>query len=152
MTTADNSDRHMPVRANMSYDEMLRVLEDYPIHVDEYALPEHVCGLYDESIATIAIDANMIEVQKKCTLVHELFHWVHADDSCEWLSHKTTELRTQRETAIMMINQTKYIAAEREYDGEHYLIACELDVTVSLVDMYRSMLEGHQLPIRYRNK
>ncbi|MBT1162871.1 hypothetical protein JS541_13810 [Bifidobacterium sp. SO1] len=142
MLTAANFDRHMPVDADMSYEDMLRVLENCPVHVDETVLPENVCGLYDESLRSILIDSNMIEAQKRVTLVHELFHWLHADDCCQWQGRQMAELRAQRETAMMMIPPDRYIRAEREYDGDKFQIACELEVTVRLVEIYREMLEG----------
>ena len=43
---------------------------------------------------------------------------------------------------MMLVAPDAYIRAEREYDGEIYQMACELDVTVFVLKCYRRILEG----------
>lgn len=42
---------------------------------------------------------------------------------------------------MFLINPADYVRAEREYDGEIYQMACELDVTVFVLEDYRRILE-----------
>ena len=44
------------------------------------------------------------------------------------------------ETALWLVDPIEYATAERLYDGDSYLIACELGVTVQVVEDYKSLL------------
>lgn len=46
----------------------------------------------------------------------------------------------RRETALRLINPTEYAIAERMYEGDSFLIAQALDVTVQVVEDYKEML------------
>lgn len=81
MLTAAPFDRHMPINRGMTYEQMLDAVETQPVHVIEATLDDDTSGLYCEAIQTIIIDEHMTDVQKRCSLTHELFHWLHADDS-----------------------------------------------------------------------
>lgn len=142
MLTAASYDRQIPVHRRMTYEQMLQAVEPCSVHVTEGVLPGDVSGVYDESVSTIVIDGSMTDVQKRCALVHELLHWLHADDSCAGVGKTHEEVRVCRETAMMLVAPDAYIRAEREYDGEIYQMACELDVTVFVLKCYRRILEG----------
>lgn len=86
----------------------------------------------------------MTDVQKRCSLTHELFHWLHADDSHAEYGKSHAEWRVRRETAMFLIDPADYVQAEREYDGEIYQMSCEMDVTVFLLEDYRRILEYRQ--------
>ena len=45
-----------------------------------------------------------------------------------------------KETALWLVNPAEYASAERLYDGDPYLIACELGVTMQVVNDYRQIL------------
>lgn len=45
-----------------------------------------------------------------------------------------------KETALWLVNPVEYATAERLYDGDSYLIACELGVTVQVIEDYKSLL------------
>lgn len=81
MLTAAPFDRHMPINRGMTYEQMLDAVETQPVHVIEATLDGDTSGLYCEAVQTIIIDEHMTDVQKRCSLTHELFHWLHADDS-----------------------------------------------------------------------
>lgn len=140
--TAGSFSRHLPIDGRMTYEQMLIACDPAPVHILEDRLDGNIAGLYDESLRTIIIDENMTDVQKRCTLTHELFHWLHADDSCTRYGRNHEERRVKRETAMLLIPPAAYVRAERAYDGEIFLMACELDVTVFVVECYRSILEG----------
>ena len=47
----------------------------------------------------ILIDRSMTYTQKRCTLLHELIHWQHADKTTTGVYGARIEHRTKRETA-----------------------------------------------------
>ena len=120
MLTAAPFDRHMPINRGMTYEQMLDAVETQPVHVIEATLDDDTSGLYCEAIQTIIIDEHMTDVQKRCSLTHELFHWLHADDSHAEYGKSHAEWRVRRETAMFLIDPADYVQAEREYDGEIY--------------------------------
>lgn len=99
------------------------------------ALPGGMMGCYVEDVQTILIDRRIPYTAKRCTLVHELVHWLHADDHCG-----VSERRTRWETARLLVNPIEYALAEGTYDGDPWLIADDLNVTVEVILDYRQML------------
>lgn len=135
--------RIMPVTRRMNYEQMLQAVDHVPVHVMEDVIDdEHMSGVYDEDLKTILIDSRMTNVQKRCTLVHELTHWTHGDQGCGSWAGQHEENRAQQETALLLINPDAYRRAEREYGAEPYQMACELDVTMFVLDTYRKMLRN----------
>ena len=102
-------------------------------------------GFYDEATRTILIDRQLIYCQKRCTLVHELIHWQHADATRAGIYGSRLERRTRRETALKLINPLEYQTAETMYEGDPYQIACELDVTLQIINDYQHILDSSHL-------
>lgn len=73
------------------------------------------------------------------TLAHELAHARHHDRGCDPNGSKA-ERRARRETALRLINPTEYAIAEQMYEGDSYLIAQALDVTVQVIEDYKELL------------
>ena len=73
------------------------------------------------------------------TLAHELSHARHHDRGCDPNGSKA-ERRARRETALRLINPTEYAIAEQMYEGDSYLIAQALDVTVQVIEDYKELL------------
>lgn len=142
MTTARSFDRRLPIAPSMTYGQMRKAISGLPLRITSAKLPGDTCGLYDESLRAIAIDIRMTYAQKRCVLVHELFHWMHGDNCCAGTVGGRAEWRARKETAMFLISPEAYIVAEREYDGEIYMMACELDVTVDVLEDYRRLLES----------
>ncbi|WP_341476261.1 DUF6782 family putative metallopeptidase [Bifidobacterium imperatoris] len=109
------------------------------IHVEERKLPNGLCGLYYEPTRLIVIDETLLDAQKRCTLVHELIHAQHHDQGCNPYDSKT-EHRTRIQTALRLVNPIEYALAERLYGGNTYLIACELGLTVQVIQDYKNLL------------
>lgn len=126
MLTAAPFDRHMPINRGMTYEQMLDAVETQPVHVIEATLDDDTSGLYCEAVQTIIIDEHMTDVQKRCSLTHELFHWLHADDSHAEYGKSHAEWRVRRETAMFLIDPADYVQAEREYDGEIYQMSFDV--------------------------
>jgi hypothetical protein len=127
------------ITSTMTYGQMRRAISTKDVTVASALLPENREGCYDEATRTILIDRTMTYTQKRCALMHELIHWVHADISRE----DRIEQRTRRETALKLISTIDYMSAEFMYDGDIYQIACELDVTVRVVKDYQQILAKH---------
>lgn len=132
------------ITSRMTYGQMRRAIATKDVTVASALLPENREGCYDEATRTILIDRTMTYTQKRCALMHELVHWVHADNSCM----QRFELRTRRETALNLINPVEYVNAEVIYDDDIYQIACELDVTLRVVKDYQQVL-AHPTKRRY---
>ncbi|MFQ7492948.1 MAG: ImmA/IrrE family metallo-endopeptidase [Bifidobacterium bifidum] len=88
----------------------------------------------------IIIDETLPDFARRCTLVHELVHARHHDRGCGTTYGAKAERRARRETALRLINPTEYAIAERMYEGDSFLIAQALDVTVQVVEDYKEML------------
>lgn len=78
---------------------------------------------------------------KRCTLAHELLHWTHGDARCQSQYDDKAEIHVRKETATLLINPFDYIQSERVYEGEAFLVAVDLNVTVGVLEDYRSILE-----------
>ena len=103
-------------------------------------LPRDICGLYDDRHRLILLADWLNQRQRRCTLVHELVHARHHDRGCGTTYGAKAERRARRETALRLINPTEYAIAERMYEGDSFLIAQALDVTVQVVEDYKEML------------
>ena len=113
----------------------MRLYETAPgLTVMSAILPDGLCGLYDAATDVILIDRRMTYTRKRCTLVHELVHRAHGDTGHEH------ERSRRMETAGLLIDPAEYALAERMYEGNAWLIAEELNVTVQIIDDYRTML------------
>ncbi len=130
--------------STMTYGQMRRYANTLNVTISSALLPTGMPGFYDETTRTILIDRQLIYCQKRCTLVHELIHWQHADATRAGVYGARLERRTRRETALKLINPLEYQTAEAMYEGEPYQIACELDVTLQIIQDYR-ILRDEQL-------
>lgn len=101
-------------------------------------LPGDMNGCYCERTQTILIDRQLPYVMKRCTLVHELVHWLHADSGCG-----VNEYRTRMETARLLVDKDEYRKYEAMYDGDMWNIASELEVTTQVITDYQQLLRNH---------
>lgn len=107
--------------------------------MEECQLQQGLCGFYYEPKHLIVIDETMLDFQKRCTLCHELVHAHNHDQGCSPYGSKA-ERRARLYTALRLINPHEYAIAERIYGADSYLIACELDVTVQVIEDYKNWL------------
>lgn len=108
--------------------------------MEECQLQQGLCGFYYEPKHLIVIDETMLDFQKRCTLCHELVHAHNHDQGCSPYGSKA-ERRARLYTALRLINPHEYAIAERMYGADSYLIACELDVTVQVIEDYKNWLQ-----------
>ena len=92
-------------------------------------------GCYSEANRVILIDRRLTYTAKKCVLIHELVHWLHADYQCGM-----HEQRTRLEAARLLVDSQKYRQAEQTYGGAPWLIASELDLTIQTITDYQQCL------------
>ena len=128
--------------STMTYGQMRHYTDTLNVTISSALLPAGMTGFYDEATRTILIDRQLIYCQKHCTLVHELIHWQHADATRNGIFGARLERRTRRETALKLITPLEYQTAEAMYEGDPYQIACELDVTLQIIQGYQRILDS----------
>ncbi|WEV72115.1 ImmA/IrrE family metallo-endopeptidase [Bifidobacterium sp. ESL0790] len=127
-----------------TYGDLLSIADASHLDVREDVLGQDYCGCYFDDLGLILIDPRMSDNQKRCTLCHELVHARYHDNGCQ-LAGKDAERRTRRETALTLVNPMEYASAENVYEGDAFKIAAELDVTVQVIEDFKSWLS--QRPI-----
>ena len=127
----------------MWYEDLLEEAAHMGVTVEERPLAPGKCGYYYDQARLIIIDENMPEYMQRCTLAHELAHARHRDRGCDTAHDVKAEKRARREAAIRLIRPTEYAVAERMYEGDSYLIAQALDVTVQMVEDYKQLLHDN---------
>ncbi|WLT10251.1 hypothetical protein [Bifidobacterium asteroides] len=131
--------------STMTYGQMRHYADTLNVTIGSALLPAGMTGFYDEATRTILIDRQLIYCQKRCTLVHELIHWQHADATRNGIYGARLERRTRRETALKLVNPLEYQTAEAMYEGDPYQIACELDVTIQIIQDYQRILDSSRM-------
>ena len=149
---ADKSPRLLDgLTSTMTYGQMRRYADTLNVTIGSALLPAGMTGFYDEATRTILIDRQLIYCQKRCTLVHELIHWQHADTTRAGVYGSRSENRTRRETALKLVNPLEYQMAEAMYEGDPYQIACELDVTIQIIQDYQHILDSSHMHCKARS-
>lgn len=105
-------------------------------------LPRDVCGLYDDRHRLILLADWLNQRQRRCTLCHELIHAKHHDSRCGTQYGAKCERRCRRETALALINPVDYGLAEQMYEGNMWMVATELGVTLQVVRDYQLVLRN----------
>ena len=143
---ADKSPRLLDgLTSTITYGQMRHYADTLNVTIGSALLPAGMTGFYDEATRTILIDRQLIYCQKRCTLVHELIHWQHADATRNGIYGARLERRTRRETALKLVNPLEYQTAEAMYEGDPYQIACELDVTIQIIQDYQRILDSSHM-------
>ncbi|KFI39824.1 hypothetical protein BACT_0525 [Bifidobacterium actinocoloniiforme DSM 22766] len=125
-----------------SYDDLLLEAMTLGATVEERTLQHGLCGFYWDRERTIVIDDGMADWQKRCVLCHELSHARYHDAGCGTNCSKA-ERRARKETALRLISPLEYASAEAAYDGDAFLIASDLGVTVQVLNDYRMWLDNN---------
>lgn len=125
----------------MGYEDLLAEALRLGVKVRERELSPGRCGCYYEPTRLIIIDETLPDFARRCTLAHELAHARHHDRGRDPNGSKA-ERRARRETVLRLINPTEYAIAEQMYEGDSFLIAQALDVTVQVVEDYKELLHN----------
>lgn len=121
-------------------DELLMNASTIGVRVEERRLPSGLCGVYYEPARLIILDESMPDFQRRCTLCHELIHAKHHDPGCGSRYGLKCERRCRRETALALISPVDYGMAETVYEGNTWMMAVELGVTIQMLNDYRQLL------------
>lgn len=121
-------------------EQLIREASKLGVRVEERRLPSGLCGVYYEPARLIVLDESLPDFQRRCTLCHELVHARYHDSGCGTAYGAKAERRARRETALRLIDPVEYAAAEQVYDGCVWRIACELGVTMQVINDYRQIL------------
>ena len=108
--------------------------------IETAGLPNDICGLYYDRHGLILLADWLNQRQRRCTLCHELIHAKYHDSGCGTQYGVKCERRCRRETALTLISQADYALAERVYEGDAWMMAVELDVTVQVLRDYQQIL------------
>lgn len=114
--------------------------ETLGVRIEERRLAGDRCGIYYDPLRLIIIDERLAGFQRRCTLCHELIHARHHDPGCGTRYGIKCERRCRRETALALISPVDYGMAETVYEGNTWMMAVELGVTIQVLEDYRQLL------------
>lgn len=126
--------------SRITIDVLERQAEAMGLKVLESDIPGTTCGLYCERLNTIWLADWLNDRQRLCTLCHELVHAKYRDLGCGTRFGVKCERRARRETALTLIDTAAYSAAESVWDANSWRMACELGVTESVLQDYRTLV------------
>lgn len=126
--------------SRITIDVLERQAEHMGVKVLESDIPGTTCGLYCERLNTIWLADWLNDRQRLCTLCHELVHAKYRDLGCGTRFGVKCERRARRETALTLIDTADYSAAESVWDANSWRMACELGVTESVLQDYRTLV------------
>lgn len=125
---------------NKTIAELHRNAESMGLTIVSYRLPRDTCGLYDDRRKLILLADWLNQRQRRCTLCHELIHVKHHDSGCGTQYGLKCERRCRRETALVLISPVNYGMVEQVYEGNTWMMAVELGVTIQVLNDYRQLL------------
>ena len=125
---------------NKTIAELHRNAESMGLTIVSYRLPRDTCGLYDDRRKLILLADWLNQRQRRCTLCHEPIHAKHHDSGCGTQYGLKCERRCRRETALVLISPVNYGMAEQVYEGNTWMMAVELGVTIQVLNDYRQLL------------
>lgn len=128
------------ITGGCSLDSFRNCAENDRIHIVEQPLPNGLCGAWHEASRTIFLHDRLNQRQRRCTLCHELIHARHHDPGCGSQYGIKCERRCRRETALALISPVDYGMAETVYEGNAWMMAVELGVTIQVLEDYRQLL------------
>lgn len=131
--------------SRITIDVLERQAEHMGVKVLESDIPGTNCGLYCERLNTIWLADWLNDRQRLCTLCHELVHAKYRDLGCGTRFGVKCERRARRETALTLIDTAAYSAAESVWDANSWRMACELGVTESVLQDYRTLVLSNMI-------
>lgn len=123
---------------SMSSEDLIILAENAGISVIEHDVSQSPFkGIYDNRNRIISIRADLGELNKKCTLAHELGHAAHNDYGH---GNARQERAADYYAANLLIDIQDYRQADILFSGDIAAIAHELDVTRHIITVYRNFL------------
>ena len=133
---------------NKTIAELHRNAESMGLTIVSYRLPRDTCGLYDDRRKLILLADWLNQRQRRCTLCHELIHAKHHDSGCGTQYGLKCERRCRRETALVLISPVNYGMVEQVYEGNTWMMAVELGVTIQVLNDYRQLLHDSDVCVQ----
>lgn len=118
------------------------------VRVEERRLAGDRCGLYYDPLRLVILDERLAGFQRRCTLCHELIHAKYRDSGCGSRYGPQCERRCRMETALALISPVDYGMAEQVYEGNMWMMAVELGVTIQVLTDYRQLLHDSGVCVR----
>lgn len=113
--------------------------EGLRLTVEERKLPSRHRGEYHHAERLILLAPGLSHREARCTLTHEILHALAGDTSTPFGPlHRRQEIRARKGAAHLLIDAGEYAAAEQLRDGHLRSIAYDLEVTVRIVNDWRS--------------
>lgn len=117
--------------------------EHLQVSIVEDTLSGALCGWFDENERCVHVDERLSYRQRRCVLAHELWHAVFHHEPTVHAYACKDELRVRWLTARSLISVEEYKAVELMFEGESFLMAQELEVTLQVLQDFQSLLEEH---------
>lgn len=99
-----------------------------------------VCGFYDDENRVIVVDSRLSYRQRRCVLMHELWHASLHDTRSFGVFAVKDEQRARRLTARTLISMDEYCRVEHMFQGDKWLMCEELDVTLQVLEDFQQFL------------
>ncbi|MGO4973681.1 ImmA/IrrE family metallo-endopeptidase [Bifidobacterium boum] len=128
------------IASGCSLDSFLDNAGKEHIRIIEQPLPDGLCGAWHKASQTTFLHDRLNQRQRRCTLCHELIHARHHDPGCGSQYGMKCERRCRRETALALISPVDNGMAETVYEGNTWMMAVELGVTIQVLNDYRQLL------------
>lgn len=111
--------------------------------IDVTTLPPRRRGQYLHHERRILLSERLTQRESRCTLTHEVAHAEVGDTPTLFGPlHWRQERRARRTAATRLIDEAALLRACRMYDGDHRLIANELEVTLDVLEDYEALVLG----------
>ncbi len=128
------------IASGCSLDSFLDNAGKEHIRIIEQPLPDGLCGAWHKASRTTFLHDRLNQRKRRCTLCHELIHARHHDPGCGTRYGIKCERRCRMETALALISPVDYGMAETVYEGNTWMMAVELGVTIQVLNDYRQLL------------
>lgn len=130
--------------STLDYATLTEMAENLNIRVRERPFGNRkINGVYSDAERMIIINQGKLEHQKRCAMAHEIVHALRHDPGCSSLFGSEAEKHTRLDTAVSLLDPREYSVAEAMYETDTFSIACELEVTVQVVEDYQRWLDSH---------
>lgn len=121
----------------MTEEELIAALVHEGVHVVH--VPFSLPGAYFRRECLVVIDSRCSEVERRCTLAHELVHVRRGDDGPQ---SPEIEALVDERASLSLIRATEYAVAEKLVGPHPGALAPELGVTQRTVEAYQRVLQN----------
>jgi Zn-dependent peptidase ImmA (M78 family) len=127
----------------VTVDDLIALATANDVTVETIRLPDDYLGVYLPDQKRIYLDSRLTPVEERCVLAHELGHVFFGHPAIGPYtpgSAMRDERQADRYAARLLIDDDDYARLEA-FSDDRYALAEALDVTVDIIDVYRSQLD-----------